>query len=204
MEEANQQKADQGNVDQNGMNRESRNRENGKQEGVNVNDRKQEGTNVDDTDQQKEKQQKEYAKYVKEVTPTHNLGLQMLKAFITGGIICCLGQFILDYAGSQGLDKQTAGSWCSLILVLLSVILTGFGIYPKIVKWGGAGALVPITGFANSVAAPAIEYKSEGQVFGIGCKIFTIAGPVILYGLLASWVLGLGYWIGMMLGWIQA
>lgn len=199
MEEANQQKADQGNVDQNGMNREGANRESRNRE-----NRKQEGTNVDDTDQQKEKQQKEYAKYVKEVTPTHNLGLQMLKAFITGGIICCLGQFILDYAGSQGLDKQTAGSWCSLILVLLSVILTGFGIYPKIVKWGGAGALVPITGFANSVAAPAIEYKSEGQVFGIGCKIFTIAGPVILYGLLASWVLGLGYWIGMMLGWIQA
>lgn len=209
MEEANQQKAGRENVDQNGVNREGANREgttreNRKQEGMDVDERKQEGANVNDTDQQKEKQQKEYAKYVKEVTPTHNLGLQMLKAFITGGIICCLGQFILDYAGSQGLDKQTAGSWCSLILVLLSVILTGFGIYPKIVKWGGAGALVPITGFANSVAAPAIEYKSEGQVFGIGCKIFTIAGPVILYGLLASWVLGLGYWIGMMLGWIQA
>ena len=71
------------------------------------------------------------------------------------------------------------------------MVLTGFGIYPKIVKWGGAGALVPITGFANSVAAPAIEYKTEGQVFGIGCKIFTIAGPVILYGIFASWLLGL-------------
>ena len=103
----------------------------------------------------------------------------------------------------MGLDKQTAGSWCSLILVLISVILTGFGIYPKIVKWGGAGALVPITGFANGVAAPAIEYKSEGQVFGIGCKIFTIAGPVILYGIFASWLLGLGYWVGMLLGWIR-
>ena len=80
-----------------------------------------------------------------------------------------------------------------MLLVLLSVILTGFGIYPKIVKWGGAGALVPITGFANSVAAPAIEYKTEGQVFGIGCKIFTIAGPVLLYGLFSSWLLGLCY-----------
>ncbi len=146
-----------------------------------------------DTKQQKE--QKEYEKYVKEVTPTHNLWLQMLKAFITGGVICCIGQFILNFAGSMNLDQQTAGSWCSLILVFLSVVLTGFGIYPKIVKWGGAGALVPITGFANSVAAPAIEYKAEGQVFGIGCKIFTIAGPVILYGIFASWVLGVVYWI---------
>ncbi len=146
-----------------------------------------------DTKQQKE--QKEYEKYVKEVTPTHNLWLQMLKAFITGGVICCIGQFILNFAGSMNLDQQTAGSWCSLILVFLSVVLTGFGIYPKIVKWGGAGALVPITGFANSVAAPAIEYKAEGQVFGICCKIFTIAGPVILYGIFASWVLGVVYWI---------
>ncbi len=79
--------------------------------------------------------------------------------------------------------------------MLSSVLLTGFNSYPKIVKWGGAGALVPITGFANSVAAPAIEYKKEGQVFGVGCKIFTIAGPVILYGIFASWVLGLGYYL---------
>lgn len=82
-----------------------------------------------------------------------------------------------------------------MLLVLISVILTGTGIYPKLAKWGGAGALVPITGFANSVAAPAIEYKKEGQVFGIGCKIFTIAGPVILYGIFTSWFLGLLYWM---------
>lgn len=144
---------------------------------------------------EKQQKQKDYEEYVKKVTPVHSLGLQMLKAFVTGGIICCIGQFILNYAGSMGLDDQTAGSWCSLILVLLSVVLTGFGIYPKIVKWGGAGALVPITGFANSVAAPAIEYKAEGQVFGIGCKIFTIAGPVILYGIFSTWLLGLGCWI---------
>lgn len=128
----------------------------------------------------------------------------MAKAFITGGFICVIGQFILNYAtNTLGMDKQTAGSWCSLILVLISVVLTGFNIYPGIVKWGGAGALVPITGFANSVAAPAIEFQKEGQVFGIGCKIFTIAGPVILYGILSSWVLGLVYWIGMMMGWIS-
>ncbi len=148
-----------------------------------------------------EQKKQEYEKYVKEVTPTHNLWLQMLKAFVVGGIICVIGQFILNYAtNSLGMDKQTAGNWCSLILVLTSVILTGFNIYPGIVKWGGAGALVPITGFANSVAAPAIEFQKEGQVFGIGCKIFTIAGPVILYGIFSSWVLGLGYWILQMLG----
>lgn len=87
-----------------------------------------------------------------------------------------------------------------MILILCSILLTGLNIYPSIAKFGGAGALVPITGFANSVAAPAIEFKKEGQVFGIGCKIFTIAGPVILYGIFTSWVLGLIYWILRSLG----
>lgn len=150
----------------------------------------------------KQEQQKQYEKYVKEVTPTHNLWLQMLKAFLVGGVICAFGQFLLNTATGQfGLDKQTAGSWCSLILILCSVILTGLNIYPSIVKWGGAGALVPITGFANSVAAPAIEFQKEGQVFGIGCKIFNIAGPVILYGVFTSWGLGLIYWAGKSFGW---
>lgn len=140
--------------------------------------------------------EKDYEEYVKQITPTHNLVLQMLKAFLTGGIICTVGQFLLNYAGDTlGMDKDMAGGFCSLILVFLSVLLTGLNIYPSIVKFGGAGALVPITGFANSVASPAIEYKKEGQVFGIGCKIFTIAGPVILYGIFTSWVLGLIYWI---------
>lgn len=147
-----------------------------------------------------ENKKQEYQEYVKQVTPTHNLWLQMGKAFLVGGIICVLGQCILNYTASLGLDKETSGGWCSLILVLLSVVLTGFNIYPSIVKWGGAGALVPITGFANSVAAPAIEFKKEGQVFGVGCKIFTIAGPVILYGIFSSWVLGLVYWIGKSMG----
>lgn len=151
------------------------------------------GSDNEKSKEQKQ-QEKEYEQYVKEVTPTHSLVLQMLKAFLTGGVICSIGQFILKYADKMGLDKQTAGSWCSLILVLLSVLLTGFNIFPRIAKWGGAGALVPITGFANSVAAPAIEFKAEGQVFGIGCKIFTIAGPVILYGVFSSWLLGLIYW----------
>lgn len=154
-------------------------------------------------EQNKDEQKKqEFEQYVKSVTPTHNLWLQMGKAFLVGGIICVVGQCILNMATNQfGLDKQTAGSWCSLLLVLASVILTGLNIYPRIAKWGGAGALVPITGFANSVAAPAIEFQKEGQIFGIGCNIFTIAGPVILYGIFSSWVLGLIYWAGTCFGW---
>ena len=143
---------------------------------------------------QKEKQ-KQYADYVKRITPTHNLPINMAKAFVTGGIICTVGQVITNFAKSQGLEQDMAGTWCSITLVLISVILTGFNIYPKIGKFGGAGSLVPITGFANSVAAPAIEYKAEGQVFGIGCKIFTIAGPVILYGIMSSWALGVIYYL---------
>ena len=96
---------------------------------------------------------------------------------------------------NAGLEKDISGGWCSMFLVFLSVLLTGFGLYPRIAKWGGAGALVPITGFANGVAAPAIEFKKEGQVFGIGSQIFSIGGPVILYGIFTSWLLGLVYWI---------
>lgn len=144
---------------------------------------------------EKQKQQEEYKNYVKEKTPVHNVYANMARAFLVGGAICVLGQFILNYCKGKGLPDDISGSWASLILVLLSIILTGFGIYSKIAKWGGAGALVPITGFANSVAAPAIEYKKEGQVFGIGCKIFTIAGPVILYGIFTSWVLGVIYYL---------
>lgn len=144
--------------------------------------------------------QQEYGAYVKQITPTHSLGMQMLNAFLCGGIICAIGQAIINFALGAGYDKEMAGSICSLILILISVLLTGWGVFPMIVKWGGAGALVPITGFANSVAAPAIEYKAQGWVFGVGCKIFTIAGPVILYGLFSSWLLGLIYWIGKLLG----
>ena len=135
-----------------------------------------------------QKKQKQYEEYVKAVTPVHSLPLNMCKAFFTGGVICVVGQ-----------DKDTAGSWCSLILILFSVILTGCNLYSKIGRFGGAGSLVPITGFANSVASSAIEYKAEGQVFGIGCKIFTIAGPVILYGILSSWILGVIYYLFTMI-----
>lgn len=151
---------------------------------------------------QQEKEQT-YRQHVERTTPKYSMSARMAKAFVTGGIICVIGQGILNYAtNSMGLDKETAGAWCSMILVLLSVALTGFGFYNKCVEWGGAGALVPITGFANSVASAAIEYQKEGQVYGIGCKIFTIAGPVILYGIFTSWALGVLYWIGKMMGWV--
>lgn len=144
--------------------------------------------------------QENYKEYVKQKTPVHNVYFNMVKAFVTGGIICVIGQMISNYCKGIGINEEIAGSWTSLSLVFLSVLLTGLNIYSNIAKWGGAGALVPITGFANSVAAPAIEYKKEGQVFGIGAKIFTIAGPVILYGIFTSWVLGLIYWIGTIIG----
>ena len=146
-------------------------------------------------DEKKERLKKKYNDYVKEVTPTHNLWCNMAKAFVTGGIICCVGQFILNTALKYGMDKDAAGGWTAMLLVLISVLLTGLNLYPSIATWGGAGALVPITGFANGVAAPAIEFQKEGQVFGIGCKIFTIAGPVILYGIFTSWIAGLIYWV---------
>ena len=135
-----------------------------------------------------------YNEYVEQVTPKHSCLKNCIHAFLVGGAICTLGQGLTNLY-MMWHDKETAAMWTTLSLILISVILTCFNIYPLITKWGGAGSLVPITGFANSVAAPAIEYKKEGQVYGIGCKIFTIAGPVILYGIFTSWVLGVIYWI---------
>lgn len=142
-----------------------------------------------------EEGKKQYEEYVKQVTPTHSLAANMLRAFVAGGLICMLGQGILNFALAQGMDQETAGTWCSVVLIFLSALTTGLNLYPRFARWAGAGSLVPITGFANSVAAPAIEYKKEGQVFGIGCRIFTIAGPVILYGILSSGILGLADWL---------
>ena len=143
---------------------------------------------------------REYEQYVKQVTPVHSTPLNMLKAFLTGGIICLAAQWITNQFLASGMEKDAASAWTLIILIGSAIILTGLNIFPKIVTFGGAGALVPITGFANSVVAPAIEYKKEGQVFGIGCKIFTIAGPVILYGTFASWIAGILYWILDMAG----
>jgi stage V sporulation protein AC len=163
---------------------------------VHLNDTKANNTKTTSDDNNlSDNEKKLYQDYVKLVTPTHNIWSQMLRAFICGGLICTLGQWLLNYFKGLGMEATVAGSVCSLILILVGVILTGLGLYYKIVRFGGAGALVPITGFANSVAAPAIEYQAEGQVFGVGCKIFTIAGPVILYGIFTSWLLGVIYYI---------
>lgn len=143
---------------------------------------------------------KAYDQYVKQVTPVLPLWVNMLRAFVTGGAICTAGQVMINLFQSMGMDEKTAGIWNLLVLILVSVILTGLNIFPKLVKWGGAGALVPITGFANSVVSPLVEYQVEGEVYGKGVKAFTIAGPVILFGVFVSWVLGILYWIGTMIG----
>ena len=119
----------------------------------------------------------------------------MAKAFVLGGSICVIGQGIMNYCKSLGLDEESAGTWTAIFLVLGSVILTGFNVYQKLATWGGAGALVPITGFANSVASPAIDSHSEGLVLGGGAKIFTVAGPVLLYGTLSGAIYGVLYWL---------
>lgn len=144
-----------------------------------------------------------YNQYVKEKTPTACVWKNMLHAFLAGGIICALGQVLTNLFYAMKMTKEDASSWSTLLLIIFTVILTGFNIFPKIAKYAGAGTLVPITGFANSVVAPAIEFKKEGQVFGIGCKIFTIAGPVILYGILSSWILGVLYMLLRAIGIMQ-
>lgn len=141
-----------------------------------------------------------YNEYVKAMTPKHSWGTNLFMSFLVGGIICVIGQGLINLFQYWGSELELASAYATISLVFLSVLLTGLNIYSKIAKFAGAGSVVPITGFANSVAAPAVEFQKEGQVFGIGCKIFTIAGPVILYGIMSSWVLGLIYYILMELG----
>ena len=136
-----------------------------------------------------------YNKYVTASTPVHSCFKNTRHAFLVGGFVCAIGQGLNSIFVRFGSDEKTAGLYTMLILMLVSVVLTGAGVFSKIAKFAGAGILVPITGFANSVASPAIEFKKEGQVYGIGCKIFTIAGPVILYGTVASVICGVIYWI---------
>lgn len=139
--------------------------------------------------------EKEYDKYVKAVTPTMNIYINILKAFGVGGAICVLGQILGNIYAYYGANKENEGLYVSITLIGLSVLLTALNLYSKLANIAGAGTLVPITGFANSVAAPTIEFKKEGQVFGIGCKVFSIAGPVILYGIFSSFLIGMIYWI---------
>ena len=139
--------------------------------------------------------EKEYDKLVREAMPKSPILKDCVNAFWIGGSICALGQGIMNGYMSLGLEKLDASTAMSMTLVALSALLTGLSLYDNIAKYAGAGTLVPITGFANSIAAPAIEFKTEGFVLGVGAKMFTIAGPVIVYGVSASVVYGLIYWI---------
>lgn len=143
-----------------------------------------------------------YNDYVTNMTPKNNSWLNCLKAFLVGGTICLVGECLNQWYQYLGNEQELAGFYGTMTLIGLSILLTGLNIYPKLGQFGGAGSIVPITGFANSVVSPAIEFQTEGQVFGIGCKIFTIAGPVILYGIFSSWVLGMIYWLLKIWGWI--
>ncbi len=139
--------------------------------------------------------EKEYGKLVQRMAPKSPMGKDCLFAFLVGGLICCIGQALLNGYQALGLEKEQAGAAVSITLVSLSALLTGLSVYDDIAKFAGAGTLVPITGFANAIAAPAVEFKTEGMVLGVGAKIFQIAGPVIVYGVSASVVYGLIYWV---------
>lgn len=138
---------------------------------------------------------KQYDALVREMSPKSPILKDCVNAFWIGGLICVLGQVFINWYTSLGLEKQDASTAASMTLVALSALLTGLSLYDNIAKHAGAGTLVPITGFANSISAPAVEFKTEGFILGVGAKMFTIAGPVIVYGVSASVVYGLIYWI---------
>ena len=139
--------------------------------------------------------EREYGKLVKEMSPKSPIKKDCFNAFWIGGLICTLGQLIMNGYSALGLEQTDAGTATSMTLVALSALLTGLSLYDNIAKYAGAGTLVPITGFANAIAAPAVEFKTEGMILGTAAKMFTIAGPVIVYGVSASVVYGLIYWI---------
>ena len=139
--------------------------------------------------------EREYGRLVQQMSPKSPMWKDCLNAFWIGGLICTLGQLALLGYTKLGLNVQDASTAASMSLVALSALLTGLSLYDNIAKHAGAGTLVPITGFANSIAAPAVEFKTEGFILGVGAKMFTIAGPVIVYGISASIIYGLIYWI---------
>ena len=139
--------------------------------------------------------EKQFDALVREMSPRSPIQKDCFHAFWIGGTICAIGQILLNFYTSLDLSKDMAGTATSMTLVALSALLTGLSLYDNIAKHAGAGTLVPITGFANSIAAPAVEFKTEGFILGVGAKMFTIAGPVIVYGLSASVVYGFIYWL---------
>lgn len=139
--------------------------------------------------------QKEYQEYVNKKSPNSPIFKNCLNAFLVGGLICVIGQFIMEFCKFRGLSTDLSSTITSVILIFLSVFLTSLNIFNKIGKFAGAGSLVPITGFANSIVSPSIEYKSEGYIMGVGAKMFTVAGPVLVYGISTSILVGIIYLI---------
>ena len=139
--------------------------------------------------------QKEYQDYIYEISPDSKIFTNMLRAFVVGGGICVIGEFITNMLRGTGLSKDISSSVTTLLMILIGATLTGFNVYHKITKFGGAGSIVPITGFANSIVAPAIEYKNDGYVMGVGAKMFSIAGPVLVYGITSSVIAGIIYYL---------
>ena len=149
----------------------------------------------------KDERNKNYLKFVENVTPKTGWFNSLLHAFIVGGTICCMGQMFGDIVRSYNpnMDMLRVGSWVSIIVIAITIILTGFGVFDRIAKFGGGGTFIPISGFANSIASCAIEFKNEGLVFGVGSKMFYVAGPVIVNGVSYSILVGLIYMlIGLM------
>lgn len=139
--------------------------------------------------------EKQYARLVEDMSPKSPSWKNCLNAFWIGGLICAIGQGIMNGYLALGLDKESAGTAMSMTLVAISALLTGLSLYDDIAKHAGAGTLVPVTGFANAISAPAVEFKTEGFILGVGAKMFTIAGPVIVYGVSASVIYGFTYWL---------
>ena len=141
--------------------------------------------------------QKDYQEYVDKKSPNSPIVKNCFNAFWVGGLICSIGQIILDICKYYGLNTQLSGTVASIVLIGISALLTGLNLFNKIGKFAGAGSLVPITGFANSIVSPAMEYKSEGYVMGVGGKMFTVAGPVLVFGISTSIIVGIIYFIFM-------
>ena len=140
------------------------------------------------------KGQQQYSELVKQASPNSPIFMDCIRAFVSGGIICTIGQLLLNLYTAMDISEKDAALWVSITLIGLSALLTALGIYEKLGKFCGAGTIVPITGFANSVVSPAIEFKKEGMVFGMAAKMFIVAGPVIVYGTLTSMLVGLIYY----------
>lgn len=138
---------------------------------------------------------KEYQDYILTISPNSKIVTNVLRAFLVGGTICTIGQVITNLIELTGVSKEVSGGVTTLVMILIGAVLTGLNVYHKITKFGGAGSIVPITGFANSIVAPAIEYKNDGYIMGVGAKMFSIAGPVLVYGVTSSVIAGILYYL---------